>query len=729
MKIRSKILSILITALLVLGLTASAGIFYLSRGNTRTQTEITQQLSDSTILDLITMNVQVIYSSIDSITEKALEEAALFTRLPVVQRAYTIAAEGDMNNEASPQSQEARLLLREELTPFASGYMNTMGGKQFQLHFHLPNSRSLIRLWRNGYQVTRNGEKLDVSDDLTGFRASVVQINQGNHQEIKGIEIGRGGFALRGIAPVVDQSNRHLGSVEMLYPFEDIFTIARTSEKIHIGVYMKTDFLNIATSLQDSDKYPHLDDKYVRTDVTNPAVIDPLQDSAILDKSSDGLVWKYNGNFVIAAFPLHDFSNTLVGSVLLAFDVTQQLGLMAKVQTQTGNANSSLLYTFILAFFTGIIIISIIISISVNRMIQPLASLSSMADSIAAGNFNLDSVHFKSKDEIGSLSRSFNMMVDSLQTKVQTISRIADRDLTGEIYKVSEQDRLGEVLIEMQDALHGVICNVNEAVEQVNQGADQIAVASESLSQGTTQQASSIEEISSTLVEISAQSKQNAEESLEADSLSRKTADAARAGSIKIVELNDAMKRINTSSDQIRTVVKVIDDIAFQINLLALNANVEAARAGKYGRGFSVVAEEVRNLANRSAEAVKQTTQMVEESVQNISEGTKAAEEMEVQLQEILKGVGSVAEVLQGIATSSKEQSTAIEQISEGLHQIEDVTQASTAGAEQTASISQELAGQAQGLREIVNQFIIDQGTCGGVATALLEEPDLPEKY
>src|SRR6056297_789200 len=179
-------------------------------------------------------------------------------------------------------------------------------------------------------------------------------------------------------------------------------------------------------------------------------------------------------------------------------------------------------------------------------------------------------------------------------------------------------------------------------------------------------------------------------------------------------DLSKIMVRINASSDEINKVVKVIDDIAFQINLLALNANVEAARAGKYGKGFALVADEVRNLAVKSTDSVKETTQMVQETVSNIKQGTEAAEATAAQLTSIVEGSGKVANFLEEIAQASREQAQAIEQITEGLDQIEQANQANTDSSKKSASASEELARQAQQLRSMVSQFKLDQRNSGG---------------
>jgi methyl-accepting chemotaxis protein len=170
-------------------------------------------------------------------------------------------------------------------------------------------------------------------------------------------------------------------------------------------------------------------------------------------------------------------------------------------------------------------------------------------------------------------------------------------------------------------------------------------------------------------------------------------------------DLVAAMAAINASAEEIKKVTKAIDDISFQINLLALNANVEAARAGKYGKGFAVVAEEVRNLAVRSANSVKETTRMVDEAIANIERGNTMVGATAQQLAEIVGGAGQVASLAEEVSKASKEQSLGLEQISQGLGQIDQVTQANTASAEESASASEELSSQSQQVKSMLARF------------------------
>lgn len=371
------------------------------------------------------------------------------------------------------------------------------------------------------------------------------------------------------------------------------------------------------------------------------------------------------------------------------------------------------------------LVLAVIIAIVLTRMItRALKAGVAFAQDVAAGDLTV-TLDIRQKDEIGVLADALRGMLAALQYKAQIVERIAEGDLTVEIEKASDKDGLGQSLLEMRKSLTDILSQVRMASDQVTTGADQVSQASQNLSQGATEQASSLEEISSSVNQINSQSRQNAENATEANTLAKQSAQGAEDGNNEMKKLTEAMGAINASSDEIKKVVKVIDDIAFQINLLALNANVEAARAGKYGKGFAVVAEEVRNLAVRAASAVKETTTMVEDSISNIDRGNASVESTAKQLDEIVGSIAKVANFLDEIAVASKEQAQGIEQITEGLDQIEQVTQSNTASAEESASASEELAGQAQELQMLISRFQLEGSSA---ETLSLPEPDEDEE-
>ena len=366
-----------------------------------------------------------------------------------------------------------------------------------------------------------------------------------------------------------------------------------------------------------------------------------------------------------------------------------------------------MLKTIIQSLILAVAIITLL-SISTNRIVaKPIKTIVKAANDIADGDMTTKELKVKSNDELGILMISFNKMIYSLKNKMAIIEKIAEGsgDFTVKVELASDKDIFGKTIAKMLNSLNDILGQVNNTIDNVSSGSNQVAQASQSLSQGATEQASSLEQITSSINEISSQAKQNADNAIQANNISKSAMETAEKGNQQMKELVAAMADINNSADMIKKIVKVIDDIAFQTNLLALNANVEAARAGKYGKGFAVVAEEVRNLAGRSAKSVQETTQMVEESIKNIEVGNKIVAITAEQLEAIMEGASKSAILVEEIAVASKEQTLGLEQINQGLGQIDRVTQANTASAEESASAAEELANRAQMLKSVVASF------------------------
>ena len=254
--------------------------------------------------------------------------------------------------------------------------------------------------------------------------------------------------------------------------------------------------------------------------------------------------------------------------------------------------------------------------------------------------------------------------------------------------------------------LVATIGNLKENAQQVKAGADQITVASQSLAEGASEQAASLEQTSSSLEEMSSMTKRNADSARKASELARSARQSSDSGAKNVQTMTTAMDAIKVSSSDIAKIIKTIDEIAFQTNILALNAAVEAARAGEAGMGFAVVAEEVRNLAQRSAQAARETAAKIEGAIHTTEQGVIISNKVASELSVIAEQVRKVDELVAEIAAASQEQSQGIEQVNSAVTQMDKTTQSNAASAEECASAASELNSQSVSLNQSMKDLL-----------------------
>lgn len=363
----------------------------------------------------------------------------------------------------------------------------------------------------------------------------------------------------------------------------------------------------------------------------------------------------------------------------------------------------------------GALVITLILSLYLTRAItRPLRELEISAGKIVKGDFDI-SVTYKSKDEMGSLAEAFRNMTVILEAVISDASMLLGEMADGnfDVRTRAEERYVGSFqslllsIRKLNRGLSSTLGQINQSADQVAAGSSQVSNGAQALSQGATQQAAAVEELAATITGISKQVKETAENAAEAKKQSSTAGNEMEACNNQMRDMMAAMEEITRTSNQIGKIIKTIEDIAFQTNILALNASVEASRAGAAGKGFAVVADEVRNLASKSSEASQNTAELIENSINAVARGTQIADSTAQSLIKVVEEVRGASDKVEKIADAAREQASAIEQVTMGVDQISSVVQTNSATAEESAAASQELSSQAEVLKGLVAKFIL----------------------
>jgi len=398
--------------------------------------------------------------------------------------------------------------------------------------------------------------------------------------------------------------------------------------------------------------------------------------------------------------------------------------------------NATLKMTSIVAMIIGVLVavaLGVLISRSISR---PVTQMANVAQQIALGDVDHD-IEVKSRDEIGILAEAFRSLIDYMKELSAAAERIAANDLTVKVEPKSEADALGKSFKNMTINLSDIIRQMGDGSTQLVSAANEVASSSEQMSKGAKDQTDQMAQVSTAVEEMTATIMETSKNAGEATTGSRKAADTAGTGGQIVNETIQGMQKIAAvvresaqsigklakSADQIGEIIGVIDDIADQTNLLALNAAIEAARAGEQGRGFAVVADEVRKLAERTGKATGEITQMIkgiqnetadavksmEAGILEVDKGRELADKAGSSLNEIVTMAQQVSDMIVQIATASEEQSSAAEQISKNVENVSTIARESATGAQQSATAAEELNRQAEAMKQIVAKFKISQ--------------------
>lgn len=333
---------------------------------------------------------------------------------------------------------------------------------------------------------------------------------------------------------------------------------------------------------------------------------------------------------------------------------------------------------------------------------------------LAAGDLTTEVPEIKSKNETLVLAQSTSEIVYAQQNIIGDVSYLLSEMAGGNFNVhsgVSEEVYVGEyheILLSIQKlrmTLSGTIHSIKDASAQVEAGAAQLSSGAQGLAQGASEQASAVEELLSTATTVTKQVEDTTKATDAAHGKAKIVGNEAAVSQDKMAELTEAMRRIESTSNEIKNIIGGIEDIAAQTNLLSLNASIEAARAGAAGKGFAVVADQIGKLAEQSTQSAVNTRQLIETSISEVSVGSRITDETAEALKQVINGLDEIVQSVADVRNASDKQTIAVEQIEQGVAQISSVVQSNSAAAEESSATSEELSAQAQSLNHLVSQF------------------------
>ncbi len=419
----------------------------------------------------------------------------------------------------------------------------------------------------------------------------------------------------------------------------------------------------------------------------------------ILASTTGGTItYRQNGKTMFAAYcPVKDHADW-------------RLIITAPNSEFTSIISISVLVNTILGILILVITILLMIRL-IKNIVDPIDSVTKRLVKLAKGDLKTPVEVIDTKDELSILSGNLENTIQSLNLYISDITRVLSQLSVGNLDIQTEASFAGD-FVSLKESIDTIICSLNETMAQMNNAADLVADHSNSTSQGaknladsTTDQASVLEELVTSITNVSDQVKLTADNATRASQRSLEAKKNVESCNLQMQSMIHAMEDIKEGSAKIGDIIKNIETIAEQTNLLSLNAAIEAARAGEAGRGFSVVAEEVRSLAEESAKAAQNTAKLIIKSIETVENGTNIVNETAKSLTQVVNNTSDITNIIAEIADAARDQATAIEQINAGFEQMSDAVTTNSMTAQESASSSEELAAQAQNLKELIGRF------------------------
>lgn len=368
-------------------------------------------------------------------------------------------------------------------------------------------------------------------------------------------------------------------------------------------------------------------------------------------------------------------------------------------------------------FFIGFIILLLFLYINTTLIIKPIKKITNITNKLADGDLNIDiNIQSNNELEIQVLCNSLTRLINRLKTYIDYIGEITyslDKISNGELNIELKQNYDGEFnrikvsLLNLSNTLKTMIKDISISAEEVNTGSSQVSDSSQNLASNAILQSEAVTKITESIKNVAEMANINANKSKNSIEQINQVTNRMVNCNNNMNKMIASMNEIDKSSNDIALIIKVIEDIAFQTNILALNAAVEAARAGESGKGFSVVAEEVRNLASRSSKAAKETTELITKSVESVKYGVELNNTIDREIENLVNEIHQFNITVNEIATSSIKQANTSDNIADEIEHISSVIQNSSSTTEEIAASSEELSSHANSMRNLIKIFKI----------------------
>ncbi|MEA3289278.1 MAG: methyl-accepting chemotaxis protein [Campylobacterota bacterium] len=604
--------------------------------------------------------------------------------------------------------------------------------KNIKVHVHTKENKSFVRSWK----IKKFG------DDLSSFRASVVKVNQ-TQSAVNTFEVGKAGLSLRSVVPVIDDNGDHLGSLEFM---QGLNSVAKSFNKSKDAfLLLMDDKLKKAPIASDKVfKNYGISQKYINKDFLNDAKSIDMKE--LFDEKhfiSDKYLYTY--------IDIKDFSGKKLGIAIVASPLEKVLKAVESAKQMINVA---------LTIIIGLIVfILIALSVILRKIvISPLNDLNNGIENLIRSNDTSSKIQVQSNDEIGKITNNFNKYLQTIEDGIdqdmkliqeadEVMARVANGYYRQHITRSANSQSLETLKVNINSMLDNtrgrfvqmnnlltqyvnydyrndlvidgiekggivdeLIININSMKKSITSmlqdskgngltlqdSSDTLLTNVDTLNKSSNQAAASLEETAAAIEEITANIANNTQNVVKMSGFAKELTSEANKGQNLASQTTKAMDEINAEVSAINEAISVIDQIAFQTNILSLNAAVEAATAGEAGKGFAVVAQEVRNLASRSAEAANEIKSIVENATAKANSGKSISTDMINGYTHLNDSISKTIELISNIESASKEQQQGIEQINDTVTQLDQQTQENAS----VASVARNIAVQTQQLAE-----------------------------